>query len=123
MSSLKPKTVLKVYGIKNCDTMKKTFRLLEENDVAYEFIDYKKNPPSEELINGFLDSIALEKVVNKRGTTFRKLSEEEKVHLEDAKTAVPLLASHSSMIKRPLIVYPSGMISVGLDPEVILQSK
>lgn len=110
-----------VYGIKNCDTMKKTFRFLDEHAVDYEFVDYKKAAPSEKLLSSFLDKTSLDKLVNKRGTTFRKLSDEEKAEAENPTTALPLLSQHSSMIKRPIISFPDGEILLGFQKEDILE--
>lgn len=104
---------LKVYGIKNCDTMKKTFTFLEEKGVAYDFIDYKKQKPSVELLSSFLEKTPLASLVNKQGTTYKKMEEDQKAALETVETALPILMDNSSMIKRPVIVYPDGSISLG----------
>jgi len=114
---------LRVYGIKNCDTMKKTFKLLDANEVDYEFVDYKKVKPSTELIESLLEKVELGALVNKRGTTFRKLSEEEKEHLDEKEKAIPLLIENSSMIKRPVMVYPDGEVLVGFNEERIIDKK
>ncbi|QDH77642.1 Spx/MgsR family RNA polymerase-binding regulatory protein [Echinicola soli] len=114
---------LAVYGIKNCDTMKKTFKLLEEEGVAYEFVDYKKTPPTAKLLEVFLEKVPLAQLVNKRGTTYRKLSEEEKDGMDEASTAIPVLVANSSMIKRPVMVYPDGDVLLGFQKEKILDKK
>ncbi|GGF20056.1 Spx/MgsR family RNA polymerase-binding regulatory protein [Echinicola rosea] len=114
---------LTVYGIKNCDTMKKTFKLLDEHEIPYEFVDYKKTPPTTALLEGFLEKVTLDKLVNKRGTTYRKLTDDEKAGLDEAITAIPLLISNSSMIKRPVMVYPDGEILLGFQKETILEKK
>ncbi len=108
---------MKVYGIKNCNTMKKTFDYLNERGREYEFIDYKKQKPSEELLTGFLEKTSLESLVNKKGTTYRKLTDAQKAQLEDQESALPILMENSSMIKRPLIMYPDGTVSLGFVPE------
>lgn len=110
---------LKVYGIKNCNTMKKTFDFLTEKGVAYDFIDYKKQKPDAALLNGFLKKTNLESLVNKKGTTYRKMDDEQKTLLEKEGTAVSILAENSSMIKRPVIIYPDGSLTLGFDPEAI----
>ncbi|MDN3668308.1 Spx/MgsR family RNA polymerase-binding regulatory protein [Echinicola jeungdonensis] len=112
---------VKVYGIKNCDTMKRTFKFLEENKVDYSFIDYKKTPPTKELLNEFLEEIPLDKLVNKKGMTFRKLSDEEKESLKQEDSAIPLIIKNSSMIKRPVMVFPDGRYLVGFQPDEILE--
>ena len=110
---------LKVYGIKNCDTMKKTFTFLEEKGVAYDFIDYKKQKPSIELLSSFLEKTSLFTLVNKQGTTYKKMEEAQKAALETVETALPILTENSSMIKRPVIVYPDGSITMGFVPDQI----
>jgi Spx/MgsR family transcriptional regulator len=110
---------LKVYGIKNCDTMKKTFTFLDEKGVSYDFIDYKKRKPTQELLEGFLAKTSLESLVNKQGTTYRKMDDSQKAALEKKESALPLLIENSSMIKRPVIVYPDRSITLGFVPEKI----
>ncbi|MBN3583685.1 Spx/MgsR family RNA polymerase-binding regulatory protein [Algoriphagus aestuarii] len=110
---------LKVYGIKNCNTMKKTFDFLTEKGVAYDFIDYKKQKPDTSLLQDFLKKTDLSSLVNKKGTTYRKMDEEQKNFLEKESTAIPILAENSSMIKRPVIIYPDGSLTLGFDPEVM----
>jgi Spx/MgsR family transcriptional regulator len=110
---------IKVYGIKNCNTMSKAMGFLQEKGVDFELIDYKKQKPSELLLKGFLAHISLLVLVNKQGTTYRKMTDEQKVQLEDETTALPLLSENSSMIKRPVIVYPDGSITIGFDPKEI----
>ncbi|WP_460538714.1 ArsC/Spx/MgsR family protein [Echinicola sediminis] len=103
--------------------MKKTFKLLDEIKVDYQFVDYKKEHPSSELIQSFLDKVNLESLVNKRGTTYRKLSEDVKEKVDERATAIPLLIENSSMIKRPVMVYPDGEILVGFDKSLIENKK
>ena len=110
---------LKVYGIKNCDTMKKTFTFLEEKGVAYDFIDYKKQKPTKELLTSFLEKTPLSSLVNKQGTTYKKMEDVQKTALETAETALPILMENSSMIKRPVIVYPDGSVTLGFVPDQI----
>ncbi len=110
---------LKVYGIKNCDTMKKTFTFLDEKGVAYDFIDYKKQKPSAALLTSFLEKTSLSTLVNKQGTTYKKMEEAQKAALENVETAIPSLTENSSMIKRPLIVYSDGSITLGFVPDQI----
>lgn len=109
----------KIYGIKNCNTMKKTFALFEEAGKPYEFVDYKKQKPDADLLGKFIDGLGLEQVVNKRGTTFRKLDEAAKSAAESKASAIPLLQEKSSMIKRPIIVFEDGSMQAGLDEERI----
>lgn len=108
-----------IYGIKNCDTMKKAFVFLEGKGVAYNFIDYKKHKPDERLLVRFADKVGFESLINKKGTTYRKLKEEDKQTLEVETTALALLGEQSSMIKRPIIEFPDGTLLVGFDEEKI----
>lgn len=110
---------IKVYGIKNCNTMKKTFDFLESKGVSYEFIDYKKQKPTQELLSGFLAKTPLETLVNKQGTTYRKMDNSQKIALENTETAIPILIENSSMIRRPVISYPDGSLTLGFVPEKI----
>lgn len=110
---------IKVYGIKNCNTMKKTFDFLMEKGVAYDFIDYKREKPDAALLEGFLKKTDLSALVNKKGTTYRKMTDDQKSALENEETAIPILEENSSMIKRPVIVYKDGSVTLGFDPEAI----
>ena len=93
-----------IYGIKSCSTMKKAFTKLEELSVSYEFHDYKKQGIEKETIQRWVDSLGIDKVLNKRGTTWRKLEDEQK-QAADASVdkAIDLLVENTSMIKRPII--------------------
>ena len=93
-----------IYGIKSCSSMKKAFTKLDELDVSYEFHDYKKQGIDKETIKRWVDSLGIDKVLNKRGTTWRKLTDEQK-QAADASVdkAIDLLVENTSMIKRPIV--------------------
>lgn len=110
---------LRIYGIKNCNTMKKTFDFLKEKGVDYQFTDYKKEAPDAELLVKFAEKVGYEKLINKKGMTYRKLTDEEKSSLENEKESLALLSKKSSMIKRPIIEFPNGDLVLGFDPEAI----
>jgi Spx/MgsR family transcriptional regulator len=110
---------VKVYGIKNCDTMKKTFAFLEEKGISYEFIDYKKQAPSADLLGSFLSKTSLETLVNRQGTTYKKLEDAQKDAVQRESTALPILMAQPSMIKRPLIEYADGSVTLGFVPDQI----
>jgi Spx/MgsR family transcriptional regulator len=99
--------------------MKKTFSLFETSGKAYEFIDYKKQKPEKELLESFIEKLGLDAVVNRKGTTFRKLDEATKAALENKETAIPVLQEKSSMIKRPVIVFADGSMQAGFDEDLI----
>lgn len=112
-----------IYGIKNCNTMKKTFQLFEKEGMDYEFVDYKKQAPTAELLQGFQKKISLDELVNRKGTTYKKLSDNEKAATSNAELAIPILQEKSSMIKRPIIVFENGSIQAGMNEEAILSKK
>ncbi len=91
----------KIYGIKNCDTMKKAFDWLTANNILYEFHDYKKMSISEQKIQEWLTQKPWDVLINRAGTTWKKLSDEEKA--TDEISATKLMMEKPSMIKRPII--------------------
>ncbi|WP_312139161.1 ArsC family reductase [Sphingobacterium sp.] len=108
--------MLQVYGIKNCNTVKKALDWLNENKKDYVFHDYKKEPATVEKLEEWEKEVAWESLVNKKGTTWRKLSPEEQAKVKDANSANQALLSNNSMIKRPLIESPQGIL-LGFDEE------
>ena len=92
-----------MYGIPNCDTIKKAKKWLETDHVIFEFYDYRKQGIDSALISDFCQALGWEKVLNKRGTTFRQLSQEQKDNL-DEQTAIALLVEQPAMIKRPILL-------------------
>jgi arsenate reductase len=106
-----------IYGIPNCDTMKKAFTWLEENGVAYTFHDYKAKGISAHKLEEWLKHKSPEELINTRGTTFRNLSEDDKASISDPKKAMALMMANTSMIKRPLVETGKEML-LGFDPEV-----
>ncbi|TPE52836.1 ArsC family reductase [Maribrevibacterium harenarium] len=104
-----------IYGIKNCDTMKKALRWLDENQIAYRFHDYRKDGLERELLQQWLDQEGWENLVNKRGTTWRKLDSAEQEDMPNR--AVELFQQHPAMIKRPLLVH-ENQITLGFKAEI-----
>lgn len=102
-----------MHGIKNCDTVKKARKWLDARGVEYDFDDYKKSPPSEDMLNDWVKEVGHEPLINRRGTTWRKLDEADKADIDDAK-AVRLMADNPSLIKRP-VVTGRGDLIVGFD--------
>ena len=105
----------KIYGIKNCDTMKKAFAWLEARKIAYEFHDYKKAGVPPGKLKQWAGRAGWEKLANTRGPTWRKIPEAERVNLTEAR-ALALLERNTSAIKRP-IVEAGPRLLVGFDPE------
>ncbi len=93
-----------IYGIKSCDTMKKAFAKLDELGVSYTFHDYKKQGIDKDSVQRWVNELGVDKVLNKRGTTWRKLNDEQKQAADaDVNKAIELLIDNTSMIKRPII--------------------
>ena len=93
-----------IYGIKSCSTMKKAFTKLDELGVNYDFHDYKKQGIDKESVQRWVDALGIDKVLNKRGTTWRKLDEEQKQAADsNMDKAIDLLIDNTSMIKRPIV--------------------
>ena len=99
-----------LHGIPNCDTVKKARTWLDANGLAYTFHDYKKEGADPAKIAAWIAAHGVDAVVNRRGTTFRKLTDAEKAAADDRHTAVALLVQHPSMIKRPVAQYPGGTL-------------
>ncbi|EAQ28247.1 hypothetical protein NAP1_11648 [Erythrobacter sp. NAP1] len=98
------------YGIPNCDTVKKARKWLEANGHEYTFHDYKKEGADADKLATWVEAKGVDTVLNKRGTTYRKLSEEEKADAADSHKAVALLVQHPSMIKRPVVEHSNGIL-------------
>jgi Spx/MgsR family transcriptional regulator len=103
-----------IYGIKACDTMKKARTWLDTHGVAYAFHDYKVQGVERGVLQRWADAVGWETLLNRAGTTFRKLPDSDKAGL-DGKTAIALMLAQPSMIKRP-VVEADGLI-VGFKPE------
>ena len=95
--------MLTIYGIKNCDTMKKAFLWLESKKISYNFHDYKKEGITEEKLKGWLKKVELSNLINVKGTTWKGLTEEQKSTINDPSKAIKLLIEKPSAIKRPFI--------------------
>lgn len=100
---------IEVYGIPNCDTVKKARAWLDACKIDYAFHDYKKEGVDPAKLRRWIDAAGFDAVLNRRGTTFRKLSDAEKADM-DAEKAVTLLQRHPSMIKRPVVEHPGGLL-------------
>lgn len=93
-----------VYGIKNCDTIKKALKWLDAEGKPYAFHDYRKDGINQEMLSTFVEKLGWEALLNKRGTTFRTLSDEQKNNLDES-NAIALMLVYPAMIKRPLLVH------------------
>jgi arsenate reductase len=110
----KTKTVT-IYGIKNCDTMKKARAWLDKHGIAYAFHDYKADGIESDLLRGWARAVGWETLLNRAGTTFRRLPEADQANLAEKK-AIALMCDQPSMIKRP-VLDASGELTIGFKPE------
>ena len=106
-----------LYGIPNCDTVKKSRAWLAEHDVAHGFHDFKKQGVPVPEIERWIAITGWEKMLNRNGPTWRKLGEATQAGVVDAASAVAVMAANSSVIKRPVVQWPGGQITVGFDAE------
>ena len=102
---------IKVYGIKNCDTVKKAIVYLNERDIDYEFVDFRQNPISQQVLKKMVESVGWELLINKRSTTYRSLSEEEKRNIN-----YDLVLSLPTLIKRPVVIQGEN-ITIGFSEQ------
>lgn len=103
-----------LYGIPNCDSVKKARRWLDEAGSAYRFHDYKKSGITADRLTRWAGEVGWEVLLNKRGTTYRRLPDADKADLDEGK-AIRLMAAHPSLIKRP-VIENDGPLLVGYDP-------
>src|SRR5436190_16041948 len=105
-----------IYGIKNCDTMKKAFAFLDKAKVDYQFHDYKKAGVDRALLERWSEKVGWETLLNRAGMTFRKLPDKEKAGLNEGK-AMKLMQAQPSIIKRPVLDLGGDKLLVGFKPE------
>ena len=106
-----------VYGIPNCDTVKKARAWLQEQGLAYQFHDFKKQGVPAERLPAWMAAVGWEKLLNRQGTTWRKLDAAVQAQVTDAASAAALLQEHTSIIKRPVVEWMDGRITVGFKAE------
>ena len=94
---------IQMYGIKNCQTMKKAMTWLESHQIEFSFHDYKKQGIDSETLSDWLNQKEWDEVINKRGTTWRKLSDQDKTNINNEK-AIKLMIANPSLIKRPALL-------------------
>ncbi len=108
-------TDITLYGIKNCDSVKKARKWLDDHSVPYEFHDFRIDGITKTLVNDFLKDNAVDVVINKRGTTWRKLAEAQK-QVTTKTQAIELMLDNPTIIKRPVLLV-NGAYSVGFSEE------
>jgi arsenate reductase len=108
-----------VYGISNCDTVKRARAWLTAQGVAHQFHDFKKQGLAPALLDGWIAALGWERLLNRQGTTWRKLDAATQAGVTDAASASALMQTHTSLIKRPVVEWgrgPDGGVTVGFDP-------
>lgn len=96
--------MLTIYGIKNCDTMKKAFKWLDDNHIEYQFHNYKTAGLSPELLQTFIDLLGWQTILNTRGTTWRKLDDSVRNSIDNEQAAKTIMLDNTSIIKRPILL-------------------
>lgn len=107
-----------VYGIPNCNTVKKARTWLTDNGIAYEFHDFKKQGISADKLNEWCTVFGWEKVLNKKGTTWKKIPSDQQSLIKDQPSAVSLLMENTSAIKRPVVEKDGKAILISFDEEL-----
>ena len=111
-----------VYGIKNCDTVKKALTWLKAKGIDFEFHDYKTQGISETKLKVWCEQVGWETLLNKKGTTWRKLDEASQASVTNAASAIKIMVANTSVIKRPVIEKNGKVLVVGFD-EVVYGEK
>lgn len=109
--------MITLYGIPNCNTVKKARQWLSDQGLNYVFHDFKKQGVDTNLLTSWVAAITLEKLINRQGTTWRALSPEQKALAEQESTAISLIQSNPSIIKRP-VLDRDGQLSVGFNEAI-----
>jgi Spx/MgsR family transcriptional regulator len=110
-----------VFGIPNCDTVKKARAWLEAQGVEFVFHDFKKQGVPTHLLDAWIAQVGLNTLINRKGPTWRKLDAALQASVVDAASAKAVMGEHSSVIKRPVVAWPDGVVSVGYQPDVFAQ--
>jgi Spx/MgsR family transcriptional regulator len=113
--TLTPTPHITLFGIPNCDTVKKARLWLTARGVNYVFHDFKKLGVPAEQLPHWLAAVGWEKLVNRKGTTWRQLEPATQAAIKDDASASALMLAHPSVIKRPVVVWGDGTVSVGFD--------
>lgn len=104
-----------VYGIANCDSVKKARAWLQSEAAAYEFHDFKRVGLDETLLDHWIAAVGCERLLNRRGTTWRRLGDAARAAAADAAGARALMLEAPSLVKRPVVEWPDGTVTVGFD--------
>ncbi len=110
-----------VYGIKNCDTVKKALTWLKGKKIDFQFHDYKTEGITEAKLKAWSQQVGWESLLNKRGTTWRKLDEATQAAVTSESAAIKIMVANTSIIKRPLIEKSNKVVALGFDEAVYSQ--
>ena len=110
-----------VYGIPNCNTVKKALDWIRANGIAYQFHNFKKEGISAEKLTEWFDSFGWEQVINKNGLTFKKLSKEEQAEINSPQKVIAYLMQNTSAIKRPIVEKNGKAILLGFNEDTYLK--
>lgn len=105
--------MLTVYGFKSCDTVQKALKWLQKQGVAFRYFDYREQSLPESVVDGWLNVLPIEKVINPRSTTFKELTDNEKELAKTREGALKLALMHTSVIKRPVLDFGDGTLLTG----------
>jgi Spx/MgsR family transcriptional regulator len=114
-------TTIHLYGIPNCDTVKKARDWLTAQGVDYTFHDFKKQGVPADLLPGWLQAVGRDTLINRKGPTWRNLGPEVHATVVDDASAIAVMKENSSVIKRPVVVWADAQVTVGFKPELFAQ--
>lgn len=106
---------IRLHGIPNCDTVKKARAWLQSQGAGHEFIDFKRAPPEAATLASWAGAVGLDALLNRRGTTWRALDAHAQQSAASPAAALALMQAQPSLIKRPVVEWPDGSVSVGFD--------
>jgi Spx/MgsR family transcriptional regulator len=109
--------MITLYGIPNCDTVKKARTWLSDHGVDYVFHDFKKQGVPTDLLPGWISAVGLGTLINRKGPTWRKLDAALQASVVDAASATAVMLANASVIKRPVVVWGDGRVTVGFTPD------
>ena len=110
--------MITLYGIPNCDTVKKARTWLTDHSVDYAFHDFKKQGVPTDLLPAWIATVGLDTLINRRGPTWRKLDAAVQASVVDAASATAVILANSSVIKRPLVAWADGTVTIGFKEEL-----
>jgi Spx/MgsR family transcriptional regulator len=115
--------MITLYGIPNCDTVKRARAWLDDQGLAYQFHDFKKQGVPVERLPGWMAQLGWDKLLNRAGTTWRKLDDASKAAAGDTTGAATLMLAQPSVIKRPVVDWGDGRLSLGFSPALFASMR